>query len=307
MCISIRSQRVALFLISFLSTPFLVKATYSILATDASTKQIGGAGATCITAIQNFDVYTALYRASPGRSILHTQGLLLESDDPILAKAKIMMQSGVSPEETLSTMVDMDKLTIYIDASTKYETADLRQYVMADFSSSKAYSGESLGALWNYFGYADGEIADIGKQNFEDRYTYHAAGNVVKKGTVLSLQSGFEDENDEYGFGQCDMAGKLMTAMYRVATGGFGDMRCLDDGTSAAGAYIHIDNEDGTVFIHINEVDTDEKDPVEVLGDKFKEWRKSNPCQEVEEPSTCKDSSYRFKIETENYSIWRDW
>ena len=75
------------------------------------------------------------------------------------------------------------------------------------------------------------------------------------------------------------MAGKLMTAMYRVADGDFGDVRCLNkDGTTATGAYLHVDNPDGTEFIHINIIDSYPNEPVEELKFQFANWRKKNPC-----------------------------
>jgi hypothetical protein len=62
------------------------------------------------------------------------------------------------------------------------------------------------------------------------------------------------------------MAGKLMTGMYRVADGDFGDVRCLNkDGTTATGAYLHVDNPDGTEFIHINIIDSNANELVEEL------------------------------------------
>ena len=77
---------------------------------------------------------------------------------------------------------------------------------------------------------------------------------------------GFEEENDEFNFGLCDMAGKLMTGMCRVADGDFGGVRCLNkDGTTATGAYLHVDNPDGTEFIHINIIDSNANELVEEL------------------------------------------
>jgi len=260
----------------------IATATYSIVATDSKTRQVGGAGATCL---ENSDIYEKLYLSAPGLSVLHTQGLLLARTDPIVTTAVEMMKQGASPEAVLTAMKELDTLTSTYDLddtnSITLEDVELRQYGMADFSSTAVYSGRSLASLFNLFGFGDSEVADVGKSNFTDRYTYHALGNVVKSGTVSSLQSGFEEQTDDFNFGLCDMAGKLMTAMYRVPAGGFGDVRCLrQDGRSATGAYLHIDNEDGTELIHINEIDTDTKEPVEVLKEAFVEWRKNNPCED---------------------------
>ncbi len=262
------------------------KATYSIVATDNTTKKVGGAGATCLP---GRDIYEALYRSEPGKAVLHTQGLLLAGDDPIVVKAYELMKNGVlSSEDVLGAMVDMDDSTFYDRSGGSYATADLRQYGIADFASTAAYSGTRLGDMWSYYGQEDSEIADLGgnvqtldggNETMATQYLYHAMGNVVKVGTVTALETGFRSMDDTYNFGLCDIAGRLMTAMYQVANEGLGDERCLDDfGTSSSGAYIHIDNEDGTDFIHINEVGDGTVEAVEVLKDSFDEWRRKNPC-----------------------------
>ncbi len=266
-----------LFILHSLCTPFAT-ASYSIVATDSKTRQVGGAGGTCLAD----DIYGAFYLSAPGNSVLHTQGWLLSRDDEIIVTAVDMMNKGESPDKVLGAMkaLDTGSARFQVESETKsVPEVEIRQYAMADFSSTESYSGKSLNSVFEFLGCPDSEVADVGNIDSNDRYNFHAIGNLVKTGTVNSLQNGFEDQNDEFGFGTCDIAGKLMTAMYRVVDGGFGDVRCLE-GRSAAGAYIHVDNLDGTPYIHINEVDSDgNKEPVEVLKDEFLEWRKGNPCE----------------------------
>ena len=73
-------QVVALFA---LFTP-TITATYLIVATDATTRKVGGAGATCL---ETRDVFEALYLSSPNHTVLHTQGILIDRDDPIITTA----------------------------------------------------------------------------------------------------------------------------------------------------------------------------------------------------------------------------
>ena len=223
----------------------------------------------------------------PGESVLHTQGWLLPREDEIITTALDMMKTGTfSPNEIFEAMKALDRnSTLFTEPYNRtFHEVDIRQYAMADLASTAAYAGSELRSVWDYFRYGDSEVANIGKIGLDNgRYNYHAIGNAVKNGTVKSLESGFEeyDENDDkYTFGTCDIAGKLMAAMYKVVVGGFGDVRCLGDiGTSAAGAYIHVDNPDGTSFLHIDEsYSGEDKEPVEILKDKFLEWRKDNPC-----------------------------
>ena len=45
---------------------------FNCVATDATKRKFGGAGATCL---ETHDVYEALYLSSPNHTVLHTQGL----------------------------------------------------------------------------------------------------------------------------------------------------------------------------------------------------------------------------------------
>lgn len=298
-----------------------VTATYSIVATDAMTRQVGGAGATCL---QGYDIYDWLYRSVPNRSVLHTQGLLINRNDTIVTTALDMMEnSNETLDAILQEMQGLDTGSFALNDFVSLPTVTLRQFAIANFGSNAGYSGVSLGAVWAYYGFGSSELVNIGKDLLDGRYSYRAAGNVVKVGTVDSMQKGFEDQDDEFNFGLCDMPGKLMTAMYRVADGNFGDDRCLGfDGTSSTGAYLHVDNANSTEYIHINVVDSNPKEPIEELKTQFLEWRKENPCGDDWSPSSgspsqspstqpsttpnistpttgavCVDSSLRFKLD----------
>ena len=109
-----------------------------------------------------------------------------------------------------------------------------------------------------------------------DRYSYHAMGNVVAEGTVQALESGFlkqvQDPNTD---SICAMAEALMSAMDQVLTNGLGDMRCINDhnGISATGAYLHIDSPDGYTFIHISKNGDGSYEPIEELKLEFDNWK----------------------------------
>jgi hypothetical protein len=57
---------------------------FNCVATDATKRKFGGAGATCL---ETHDVYEALYLSSPNHTVLHTQGLLIDRDNPIITTA----------------------------------------------------------------------------------------------------------------------------------------------------------------------------------------------------------------------------
>lgn len=260
----------------------VVTATYSIVSTDSITRQVGGAGATCLP---YRDVFEGLYMSVPNRTVLHTQGLLVARDDPIVLNALDMMQQNKneSLSDIISALLELDNGTFtYQDEF--FEAPDLRQYGIADFDSHMAHTGSELTELYEVmFPGSNNEEKDEGgklvnDQNGKIRYNFQAMGNIVKVGTVDSLTSGFQSEtNDEYGV--CDMAGRLMAAMEMVSDGAYGDIRCLgNQGHSATGAFLHIDSPDGTELIHINIVGDGSEEPVEKLKEAFIEWRKSYPC-----------------------------
>lgn len=179
-------------------------------------------------------------------------------------------------------MKEIDKESVFFKENNQtYAELDIRQWALSDFKTTEVYSGKELTSVLKQVvlgGNSNFEVTDRGDPSWKERYTYHVIGNTVKKGTVASIQTGFEDENGDFNFGLCDMAGKLMTAMYRVTLGDFGDVRCLlSKGTSGTAGFLHIDNSDGSEYIHINVMDSMDKEPVEAIKEAFLEWRKKNP------------------------------
>lgn len=299
-----------LHLVLLLAIPSFISATFSIVATDKETRQVGGAGATCL---DDEDVHKALYFSIPNKGVLHRQGDIC-CDDSIPLAGLEAMGMNASVDDVLNTMLTMDNETFTFDefdddyylppGAEDYETEqrNLRQYAIADFDSHIGYTGSSLYTIYHdIFGFPGStEQTHSGGEATSSRYVYHAAGNIVKEGTVQSLQNGFltEEDNDVYGFGLCDMAGKLMNAMYHLLKDGNGDSRCLlQYGTTAASGFLHIDNADGTEYIHINAIDDGTKEPLEKLKRKFMRWRRKNPCK-VCEPNEDKNARFFIGMKT---------
>lgn len=272
----------------------ITEATYSIVATDAYTRQVGGAGASCIP---NGDIFDALYLSAPNRSVFHTQGLLLERNSTIVMTAIDMMQTDDdSIGDILAKMRELDTEPYLMseDGSVTMPKVDLRQYGMANFhvnDSHGGYTGSSLQEVYDdIFQIKDTVQIDKGagrSNNDEDsgRYSFHAQGNVVKDGTVDSLYDGFVEGGD--GSNICDMALRLMAAMDKVLKDGGGDMRCINEhnGISATGAFLHIDEADGKELIHINIVGDGTFEPLEKLRQEFFAWKEGNPCSQRNETS----------------------
>lgn len=99
-------------------------ATFSIVAADAVTRQVGGAGASCNP---SGDVFSGLYLAAPNRSALHTQALFLDRNGAVAREARERMARGESPEDVLAAMVNADGGNRTLSVGS-FPSAELRQY-----------------------------------------------------------------------------------------------------------------------------------------------------------------------------------
>ena len=124
-----------------------VHATYSIIATDATTRQVGGAGATCLP---DRDIFEALYVSVPNYAVMHTQGWLLPRDSPIITTAKVMMKmpETFSLNDILNEMQTMDKSSFSYGEDEEIPAVDLRQYGIANFDTTQGYTGKELVELY---------------------------------------------------------------------------------------------------------------------------------------------------------------
>ena len=137
--------------ICFVHTHYQPRQLFNCVAIDATKRKFGGAGATCL---ETHDVYEALYLSSPNHTVLHTQGLLIDRDNPII-----------------TTALDTSDAEWYICGSRDWITILLR-----------------LAEVWTFFGYGSAEEVTVGKDLLDDRYMHRAAGNVdLKKRTMNSI------------------------------------------------------------------------------------------------------------------------
>lgn len=260
-----------------------VEATFSLVATDSQTRMVGGVGASCNA---SSDIFDGLYIAAPGKSVLVTQALLLERGSEIVHKAEELMRDETPPIDVLATMRKMDKASQKTKVGT-FPTESLRQYGMASFQSNAGFTGEGLERAYELAEMSIGtEQVDIGSDGpVNGRFRYHAQGNVVAEGTVQAMESAFLLHEDGVE-GHCALARRLMSAMEAVSSEGLGDTRCTKNhsGVTSTGAYIHIDNPDGSVAVHINVIGDGTYEPIDELARRFLEWQKSS-CSNIENSS----------------------
>ena len=158
---------------------------------------------------------------------------------------------------------------------------------MASFHSNAGFTGEGLERAYALAEMSAGtEQVDTGSDGpVNGRFRYHAQGNVVAEGTVQAMESAFLLHEGGSEGSACALARRLMSSMEAVTSEGLGDTRCTKDhGVTSSGAYIHIDNPDGTVAVHINVIGDGSYEPIDELARRFVEWEKDS-CSNIENSS----------------------
>ena len=255
------------------SYPLLIGATWSIVATDNVTRQVGGAGASCVLGVSIFD---SLHSAVPGLGVLNAQALGQNETSPPVIMALILLGNETNPSDIIDVITtDQVDPGLLLEG---YPNSQMRQYGIVDMKGRAAgYTGSKLEEIYvTFFSLLDTAQVDT-QGSSGNAFTYSAQGNVVTNETVPSVEKGFLGLLEE-GMG-CDLADRLMIAVEAGGADGAGDKRCLNDyGTPAAGAFLHVDNADGTVLVHIDIVGNGTSNPLLSLREQYDEWRALNPC-----------------------------
>ncbi len=183
--------------------------TFSIVAVDSATGEVGSAGASCV------DLYAAglssddfLGQLIPGVGAINTQAYYLPANQN---NATSRMQMGETPSQIINWLV----------ANDVQSQPELRQYGIAALVNgspqSAAYTGSSTD---NYKNHIEGT-------------NYSIQGNILLGQEVLdSMESRFLNEPG-------DLACKLMAALQGANMVG-ADSRCSANGTSSLFAYVKV-------------------------------------------------------------------
>ena len=224
--------------------------TFSIVAVDTITGEIGSAGATCGDSII-WPGTPGAYIISdilPGVGAIHTQALWIASNQ---VNARVQMQQGVSPNQIISWLVAHDV----------QNNPQSRQYGIVDY-----HNGTSRSAAFT------------GTSCFD--YKNHILGpNYVIQGNILLGQQILDSM--EYYFLNTPgcLPEKLMAAMNGAKVVG-ADTRCMVEGTSSLSAFLRMAlPTDGynNLFLDINVAGTAPNvEPIDVLETKYNLWKNSN-------------------------------
>ena len=190
--------------------------TFSIVAIDPMTGQIGSAGASCI---QGSIIISDIH---PGLGAIHTQSYWNSMNQD---SASSLMENGFSPQEIIDWLIDNDA----------QNDPTIRQYGIVDLldgGRSAAFTGDNCSDFKGH------KIGD----------TYAIQGNILLGQSILdSMEEAFLTQ---YGTFEERLMASLMAANVTGA-----DTRCTPYGTPAISAFIRVasfDDSEDSLFLNIN-------------------------------------------------------
>ena len=215
--------------------------TFSIVAVDPITNEVGSAGASCIGgSIIISDIH-------PGLGVIHTQSWWNPTNQ---SNASNLMEQGYAPNEIINWLVQNDA----------QNNPEDRQYGVVDLVNggrSAAFTGE---ACFDYKNHILGS-------------NYAIQGNILLGQSVLdSMESRFNNTNGS-------LATRLMSSLQGAKVPG-ADIRCLDDGISSLSAFIRVAkaNDESNFYLDLNVNNiTYIIDPIDSLQILFDNWYQYNP------------------------------
>ena len=224
--------------------------TFSIVAVDTLTGEIGSAGATCGDSII-WPGTPGAYIISdilPGVGAIHTQSFWLASNQ---VNARVQMQQGSNPNQIIS----------WLAANDAQNNPQSRQYGVVDYHNGSSRSAAFTGT--NCFDYKNHILGP----------NYAIQGNILLGQQILdSMEYYFLNTNG------C-LPEKLMAAMNGAKVVG-ADTRCMVEGTSSLSAFLRMalpTDSYNNLFLDINIAGTAPNvEPIDVLETKYNQWMNSH-------------------------------
>ncbi|MFT4664119.1 MAG: putative Ntn-hydrolase superfamily protein [Patescibacteria group bacterium] len=227
-----------LILCSLLSLQAIAQDTFSIVAVDPATGEVGSAGASCVE-LANFNLPPDfLGDLFPGIGAINSQAYWLSANQD---NARTRMEAGDSPQEVIDWLIAND---VQNNAST-------RQYGVVRLINGEPFSAAHTGNNTDdYKGHKTGP-------------TYSIQGNILLDESVLiNMENNFLNTEGT-------LAAKLMAALQGANVVG-ADSRCSDNGTSSLFAFLKVaqqDDPDGSpsLVLGVSTEDGDNIEPIDSL------------------------------------------
>lgn len=232
----------------FIAFQLQAQDTFSIIALDPVTGEIGSAGASCVTGIGPNGIRDIITDIIPGRGGVNSQALVC-IPNVNLQNAIQQMEGGSSPSEIIDWLQNNDA------CSAQNFNPEYRQYGIVDFDTN----GDPRAA---------GFTGNLTTDYKEDRQgaTYSIQGNILLNQTVI------DNMEDNFNNTTGTLADKLMAALQGANFPG-ADSRCLADGTSSTTAYLVVYREDdppGQPYLNLNVGEQASGiEPIDILQDLY--------------------------------------
>ncbi|HMQ49497.1 MAG TPA: DUF1028 domain-containing protein [Saprospiraceae bacterium] len=226
--------------------------TFSIIAVDPETGEVGSAGATCVPGIGALGGVILLNSIIPGRGGVNAQAWICIDPHINLDNAIEQMDMGLSPQEVLDWLYDNDA------CFSQNFNPEYRQYGVADFSPE----GEPRAAAFTGVSTDDWKGHRVGSN-------YAIQGNILKGPEVVdSMEAHFLAAEGSLAF-------KLMAAMQGANIVG-ADARCTAAGTSSTSAFLRVfkpDDAPDAPYLELNVAETPTgQEPIDSLQTLFDAW-----------------------------------
>ncbi|MEZ4955815.1 MAG: DUF1028 domain-containing protein [Saprospiraceae bacterium] len=247
------AQRILIFILPliFISTLPLLHAqdTFSIVAVDPETGEVGSAGASCVVGAASIGGVIIISGIIPGKGAINGQATIcIPHTNLNLGMAQ--MQNGLSPQEILDYLYQND--------ACQFGNENNRQYGVVDFDDNDmpraaAFTGSSA------LDYAGHRVGD----------NYAIQGNILLGPQILdSIEARFLNTEGP-------LAVKLMSAIQGANVPG-ADTRCLDAGTSSTSAFLRVarpGDEANNLYLELNILEEPSGvEPINSLQAAFDAW-----------------------------------
>ena len=233
--------------------------TFSIVAVDPSTGEVGSAGASCVDGAGSIGGVQIISKLIPNRGGINGQAWICVNPHINLDLGINEMMNGSSPEEIIQYLIDND------GCSSQNFNPEFRQYGIVDFDSdgnprSAGFTGSSAD---EYKGHLLGD-------------NYAIQGNILLGPEILEqMEAGFVNTEGS-------LAEKLMAAMQGANVPG-ADSRCIERNTSSTSAFLMVAQADDeflqpSLFLNVAEMPMGEE-PIDSLQTLFDEWQLSSSVE----------------------------
>lgn len=233
----------------FLISNLVAQDTFSIVAVDENTGEVGSAGASCVEGAANFGGVILISGIIPGRGGINAQAnICIPHSNLNLGIAQ--MQAGSAPQVILDYL--------YINDGCNFGNNEDRQYGIVDFDAG----GNARAAAFT----GSTTLAYAGQRVGDD---YAIQGNILLGPQILdNMEQAFLNTSGA-------LAERLMAAMQGANVAG-ADSRCLAAGTSSTSAFLQVfrpEDSPNNPYLRLNVTETATGvEPIDSLQSLFDNW-----------------------------------